>query len=325
MNADRFDRIWPVGRDAPITAPPQVAAEPRLWRMVGRTPLYSLEGLHPGGVAVHLKCEWMNPGGSVKDRAALWLLRAGREAGALPGKQLLDASSGNTAIAYAMLGAAAGIGVTVCVPVNASRERMVLLRAHGAVVVETDPLEGSDGAIREAQARAAAHPDRYWYADQYGNPATWRVHYETTAREIWRQTQGRVTHLVAGLGTTGTLMGTGRRLRELNPDIVLVAVEPSEPFHGLEGLKHLETSIVPPIYDPTVPTAHERVDTEAAERMVFRVAREFGLLLGWSGGAALVGACRVAARAGDDTCIVVVGADSGHRYLSETRRWERAG
>lgn len=292
--------------------------------MVGQTPLFPLEGLHPGGAELLLKCEWMNPGGSVKDRAALALLRAGLAAGDLPGKRLLDASSGNTAVAYAMLGAAAGIGITVCVPANASRERLSMLRAYGAEVVETNPLEGSDGAIREARRRAADQPERYWYADQYGNAATWRAHYDTTAPEIWRQSGGRLTHFVAGLGTTGTLVGAGRRLRELNPGIALVAVAPSEPFHGLEGLKHLETSIVPPIYDPAVPTGHERVATEEAERMVKRVARERGVLLGWSAGAALVAAGRLGTDTADRACIVVVAPDSGHRYLSEVRRWEAA-
>src|SRR2546428_5444604 len=213
--------------------------EPTLWELVGNTPLIPVPSFHRSTVQLLLKAEWLNPGGSVKDRAALFILRDGIARGELPGKRLLDASSGNTAIAYAMLGAAAGVGVTVCVPANASVERKVLLERYGAEVVFTDPLDGADGAIREARELAARQPERYWYADQYGHPPDPRAHYVTTAEEIWRQTDGRITHFVAGLGTTGTMMGTGRRLKELNPRIELVAVQPDGPFHGLEGLKHL--------------------------------------------------------------------------------------
>jgi len=226
--------------------------EPALWGLVGNTPLIPLPpstALDRPRPPVFLKAEWLNPGGSVKDRAALFILRDGIARGELPDKRLLDASSGNTAIAYAMLGAAAGIGVTVCVPRNASAERQALLDAYGAEVVLTDPLEGSDGAIREARRLAARRPGRFWYADQYNHPANPRAHYVTTAEELWRQTGGRITHLVAGLGTTGTLMGTGQRLKELNARIEVVAVQPDGPFHGLEGLKHLDTAIVPGLYD----------------------------------------------------------------------------
>src|SRR5437762_2724523 len=266
------------------------SVEPALWGLVGNTPLIPL----PSSTvfdrplpSVFLKAEWLNPGGSVKDRAALYILRDGVARGELPAKRLLDSSSGNTAIAYAMLGAAAGIEVTVCVPANASAERKALLATYGAEVIFTDPLDGSDGAIRAAHELAATWPHRYWYADQYNHPANARAHYVTTAEEIWRQTAGRITHLVAGLGTTGTLMGTGRRLKELSAGVELVAVQPDGPFHGLEGLKHLATAIVPGIYDPALPTRTEFVTTEDAEDAVRRLAKQAGLFVGWSFGAAL--------------------------------------
>jgi cysteine synthase B len=300
--------------------------EPALWGLVGNTPLIPCPPVRPSvGPPLYLKCEWLNPGGSVKDRAALFILRDGIARGELPGKRLLDASSGNTAIAYAMLGAAAGIEVTVCVPANASAERKALLETYGAEVLFTDPLEGSDGAIREARALAAARPDTYWYADQYNHPANPRAHYLTTAEELWRQTGGRITHLVAGLGTTGTLVGTGKRLKERNPRIQLVAVQPDGPFHGLEGMKHLGTAIVPGIYDPALPDRMELVATEEADAVVRRLAREAGVFVGWSTGAALVAAERVVAGVGGPrpsatAQVVVIAPDSGHRYLSEHRR-----
>jgi len=302
-------------------------AEPALWALVGNTPLIPLPPSAALGrplPPVLLKAEWLNPGGSVKDRAALYILRDGVARGELPAKRLLDASSGNTAIAYAMLGAAAGIGVTVCVPANASAERKALLETYGAEVIFTDPLEGSDGAIRAARELATARPDQYWYADQYNHPANARAHYLTTGEEIWRQTAGRITHLVAGLGTTGTLMGTGRRLKEMNRAIELVAVQPDGPFHGLEGLKYLATAIVPGIYDPTLPNRTEFVATEDAEDAVRGLAKQAGLFVGWSSGAALVAAERVLSgrppvRA-SDAVVVVIAPDSGQRYLSEYRR-----
>ncbi|HYL21044.1 MAG TPA: PLP-dependent cysteine synthase family protein [Gemmatimonadales bacterium] len=293
---------------------------------MGNTPLIPLPtstALARPLPSVFLKAEWFNPGGSVKDRPALFILRDGIARGELPRKRLLDASSGNTAIGYATLGAAAGIGVTVCVPRNASAERKALLEAHGAEVVFTDPLEGSDGAIRAARALAAAEPERYWYADQYNHPANARSHYVTTAEEIWRQTAGRVTHFVAGLGTTGTMMGAGRRLKELKADIELVAVQPDGPFHGLEGLKHLATAIVPGLYDPELADRTEFVATEDAEEAVRRLAQEAGLLVGWSTGAALVAAERVLCDRPtvrpSHAVVVVVAPDSGARYLSEPR------
>ena len=306
----------------------ETGREPALWALVGYTPLIPLPpstALHRPRPPLFLKAEWLNPGGSVKDRAALFILRDGIARGELPAKRLLDSSSGNTAIAYAMLGAAAGIGVTVCVPANASAERKALLETYGAEVIFTDPLDGSDGAIREAIRLAAGRPDLYWYADQYNHPANPRAHYVTTAEEIWCQTAGRVTALVAGVGTTGTLMGTGRRLKELNPAIELVAVQPDGPFHGLEGLKHLATAIVPGIYDPGLPDRTEFVKTEEAEDAVRRLAREAGLFGGWSTGAAIVAAERTLTaldrpRPPSSALVVVIAPDSGTRYLSEHRR-----
>src|SRR3989449_2292405 len=301
-------------------------AEPALWALVGNTPLIPLPPstvLDRSLPPVFLKAEWLNPSGSVKDRAALFILRDGIAQGVLAGKRLLDASSGNTAIAYAMLGAAAGIGVTVCVPRNASAERQALLGAYGAEVIFTDPLEGSDGAIREARRLAAERSDEFWYADQYNPPANPRAHYLTTAEEVWRQTAGRITHFVAGLGTTGTLVGTGKRLKELSPRIELVAVQPDGPFHGLEGLKHLETAIVPGIYDPMLPDWTEFVETEEADRAVRCMAREAGLFVGWTTGAALVAAERVLTARPPDrptAVVVVIAPDAGYRYLSERRR-----
>lgn len=304
-----------------------LAGEPAIWSLVGETPLIPLDlGYGVGGPRprVLLKAEWFNPGGSVKDRPAREILRDGLTQGVLPGRRLLDASSGNTAIAYAMLGAAARIDVTVCVPGNVSSERLALLTAYGAEVIRTDPLEGSDGAIRRARELAATEPERYWYADQYANPANPLAHYRTTGPEIWRETRGRVTHFVAGVGTSGTLMGVGRFLAEQRRTIRLVAVEPEGPLHGLEGLKHMETAIVPPIYDRRRPDETIFVATERADDLVRRLARERGLFIGWSAGAAVVAARDLIGRVGGaerkDLVVVVVAPDGGQRYLSERRR-----
>ncbi len=301
--------------------------EPSLWKLVGRTPLIpfrALEEARSSRPSVLIKAEWLNPGGSVKDRPAREILRAGIAEGALPARRLLDASSGNTAIAYAMLGAAAGIGVTVCVPANASAERRALLRMYRAELIETDPLEGSDGAIRRARELSAAEPDRYWYADQYANPANPEAHYLTTGPEIWRDTNGQITHLVAGVGTSGTLMGAGRFLKEQRPDVCLVAVEPDASFHGLEGLKHMATSIVPTIYDPPAIDETVFVVTEEAESRVRALAAEQGLFVGWSTGAALVAAEQLLSRQAEghleSPVVVVIAPDGGTRYLSESRR-----
>jgi len=291
--------------------------------LVGNTPLLRLErvtaGLPPE-VEVYAKAEWFNPGGSVKDRPALQIIREAEAAGLLtPDKVLLDATSGNMGIAYAMFGAARGIRVRLVIPENASPERLGALRAYGADLVLSDPLEGSDGAIREARRLAAADPEHIFYADQYNNPANWRAHFQTTGLEVWQQTGGRVTHFVAGLGTSGTLMGAGRRLKAFNPAIQLVAVQPDAPFHGLEGLKHMATAIVPGIYRPELTDRQLTVRTEEAQAMARRLAREEGLFVGVSAGAALVAALEVAQEL-EQGVVVTVFPDSGLKYVSE-RFW----
>ncbi|MBA3759685.1 MAG: PLP-dependent cysteine synthase family protein [Gemmatimonadales bacterium] len=293
--------------------------EPDLWRAVGNTPLLRV-GLE-SGTPLFLKAEWLNPGGSVKDRAARAILRDGLCRGELPGKRLLDASSGNTGIAYAMLAAAAGIQVTICLPGNASPERRALLEIYGAEVILTDRLEGTDGAAERARVLVAELPDRHFYADQYSNPANPRAHYETTGPEIWAQTEGRITHFVAAMGTTGTMMGTGRFLKEKNPRVRLVGVQPDSPLHGLEGLKHLaSTQHLPPLYDPSVPDVVIEVPTETADRTARALARETGYLVGWSAGAAIAAGQDIV-RASPDACVVVIGCDTGSRYLSDAHRW----
>jgi S-sulfo-L-cysteine synthase (O-acetyl-L-serine-dependent) len=289
--------------------------------LVGRTPFIRLRRFETQpGVEIYAKLESRNPGGSVKDRAALAMIREGERSGALRrGKILLDATSGNTGIAYAMLGAAGGYRVRLCVPGNVTRERKQLLHAYGAELVMTDPMDGSDGAIREARRLYELEPDGYFYPDQYSNPANWRAHYETTAVEIIEQSEGRLTHFVAGLGTSGTFVGTGRRLREWRPSVTLVSVQPESPLHGLEGLKHMESAIVPPIYDPRLADRDERVSTEDAYRLVLQLAREEGVLVGPSSGAALAACLRLAAEL-ERGVIVTVFPDGGDRYLSE-RFW----
>jgi cysteine synthase B len=293
-------------------------AVPGLIARIGNTPLVPITGLDGvrDGVTVLGKAEWFNPGGSVKDRAAWAIVRALRAAGLLgAGRTLLDATSGNTGIAYAWIGAALGIPVTLCVPANANAERRRLLAGLGAAVVLTDAMEGTDGAILAARRLAEASPERYVHADQYANPENWRAHYHGTAGEIWNDTGGAITHLVAGIGTSGTLVGTSRRLREHAPAIEVIAVQPDSPYHALEGLKHLGTAIVPPIYDPG---AHDRVvevGSDEAIDMVMRQARR-GVLVGWSSGAALVAAERVA-RTLDQGVIVAVLPDGAERYLSD--------
>ena len=310
--------------DTRVVSPSRPFAEPEAWKLVGNTPLIPWSDPRGSAGRIFIKAEWSNVGGSVKDRPAREILRTGIATGALPGRRLLDASSGNTAVAYALLGAAAGIGVTVCVPRNASLERMALLDAYGAELVETDPLLGSDGAIRAARDLVAQHPDRYWYADQYGNPANSRAHYLTTGPEIWRDTSGAITHFVAGIGTSGTLMGTGRFLRERSAAVRLVGVQPDHALHGLEGLKHLATAMVPAIYTPDLVDETVFMSTERADETVRDLARTQGLFIGWSAGAALaaaIGILREADRAGTrPPVIVVIAPDSGNRYLSESRR-----
>jgi cysteine synthase B len=300
---------------------------PGLEATVGGTLLLALRrvtastaGLSPK-VQVLAKAEWFNPGGSIKDRPALNILRNALEDGLLtPGKRLLDSTSGNMGIAYATFGAALDIPVTLALPGNASPERASILRALGAELVLTDPLEGSDGAIRMARQLAAEQPERYYYANQYDNPANWQAHYLTTGPEIIQQTGGQITHFVAGLGTSGTLTGVGRYLRQYNPDIQLVAVQPDSSFHGLEGLKHIPSAIQPGIFDPSLPDRTLEISTEASYEMVRRLAREEGLFVGISSGAAALAALQVAAEL-EEGVVVTVFPDAGYKYLSDKTVW----
>jgi cysteine synthase B len=294
---------------------------------IGNTPLLRLDKTVRGleGVTLLAKAEWLNPGGSVKDRAASAMVRDARERGRLrTGKTVLDASSGNTGIALAMLGAAQGFPVYLAMPSNVSPERKRILKAYGAHMEWTDPDHGSDGAIRRARELAGNEPERFCYLDQYSNDANWKAHYESTGREIWRQSDGRVTHFVAGLGTSGTFMGITRRLKEMNPAVQAVSVQPDSPFHGLEGL--MATSIVPAIYDPDLADRALTVETEAAYTMAKQLAREEGLLVGISAAAAVAASLQIAREetaAGRDAVIVTVLPDSADKYLSE-RFWEEA-
>ena len=292
-------------------------------KRIGNTPLLQLRRVctDVSGATILGKAEWLNPAGSVKDRAAGKIVEEAFRSGDLGSRQrLLDATSGNTGISYAMLGAACGFGVTLCMPSNVSPERKRILNAYGAEVIYTDPGEGSDGAIRKAREMAAAEPEKYFYADQYSNHANWQAHYCCTANEIWRQTRGQLTHFVAMLGTSGTFVGTTRRLRELNPEIQCISLQPDSPFHGIEGAKHMATSIVPEIYDPTLADMNLEISTEDAHAMVKRLAREEGLLVGISAGAAVVGSLRIA-RAHPDAMIVCILCDGADKYLSE-RFWD---
>jgi cysteine synthase B len=290
---------------------------------IGNTPLVRLEGLagEIPGIQILGKAEWTNPGGSVKDRAASAIVTDAMKRGLIGnGKGLLDATSGNTGIAYAMLGAALHFPVTLCMPSNVSPERKKYLAAYDAEIVWTNPADGSDGAIHKARELAAAEPDRYFYADQYSNDENWRAHYRTTANEIWEQTEGQVTHFVAGLGTSGTFMGTTRRLKELNPAIRCISMQPDAAFNGLEGLKHMATAIVPRIYDPALADANIDMDTEVAYRFARTLGRKHGLLVGVSAAAAVAASVEVAkqeAKAGREAVIVTVLPDSSEKYMSE--------
>ena len=293
------------------------------WELVGNTPLLRLRNLTSdiSGIEIYAKAEWFNPGGSVKDRPALNMILEGERSGLLtPDKIILDATSGNTGIAYAWIGAARGYRVRLALPQNASEERKRILRSYGAELILTSPLEGSDGAIREARRLYAENPDLYFYADQYNNPANWEAHYHTTAVEIWQQTAGRITHFIAGLGTSGTFMGTSRRLKEFNPNIKVISFQPDSPFHGLEGLKHMETAIVPGIYDPSRADESYEISTESAQEYARQLGKREGLLVGVSAGAALACALNVA-RAIESGVIVTVFPDGGDKYLSE-RFWD---
>jgi len=298
-----------------------------LLERIGNTPLLRFDRLtaHIPGVTLLGKAEWHNPGGSVKDRAAANIVAEGRRSGRFgSGKILLDATSGNTGIAYAMLGAAEGFPVTLCMPTNVSVERKKILQAYGANILYTDPADGSDGAVRMARELAAKHPDLYFYADQYSNDANWLAHYHGTANEIWQQTEGRITHFVAMLGTSGTFMGTTRRLKELNPAIRCISLQPDSSFHGIEGAKHMATAIVPKIYDPTLADQNLEIATEDAHAMARRIARENGLLLGISAAAGIFGSLRVSEqlslRKEQEAVVVTILCDSGDKYLSE-RFW----
>jgi S-sulfo-L-cysteine synthase (O-acetyl-L-serine-dependent) len=294
---------------------------------VGNTPLLRLDSVTEDlpGIALLGKAEWYNPGGSVKDRAAANIVSQARKKGLLPaGKILLDATSGNTGIAYAMFGAAEGFPVTLCMPENVSQERKQILQSYGANILYTDPADGSDGAIRLARELAAGHPDTYFYADQYSNDANWQAHYCGTANEIWQQTQGRVTHFVSMLGTSGTFVGTTRRLKELNPRIRCISLQPDSAFHGIEGAKHMASAIVPKIYDATLADENLEIATEDAYAMARRLSRKAGLLVGVSAAAAVVGSLRIAEqvqlRREQEAVLVTILCDSGDKYLSE-RFW----
>jgi S-sulfo-L-cysteine synthase (O-acetyl-L-serine-dependent) len=309
-------------------APQSLGARPgqSLFERIGNTPLLCFDSLQTQpGVTLLGKAEWYNPGGSVKDRAAANIVAEGRRTGRFaPGKILLDATSGNTGIAYAMLGAAEGFPVTLCMPTNVSVERKRILAAYGANIIYTDPGEGSDGAIRMAHQLASKHADLYFYADQYSNNANWQAHYHGTANEIWQQTQGRITHFVTMLGTSGTFMGITRRLKELNPAVQCISLQPDSAFHGIEGAKHMASAIVPKIYDPKLADANVEIATEDAYAMARRVARECGLLLGISAAAGISGSLGISEqlqlRKGQKAVVVTILCDSGEKYLSE-RFW----
>lgn len=293
---------------------------------IGNTPLLRLDRIAKDipGVTLLGKAEWMNPGGSVKDRAAANIVAEARRSGRMtPGKILLDSTSGNTGIAYAMLGAALSFSVTLCMPENVSIERKRILQAYGANIIYTDPGEGSDGAIRIARELAAGDPDLYFYADQYSNPANWQAHYHGTGNEIWQQTEGRVTHFVSMLGTSGTFVGVTRRLKELNPHIRCISLQPDSAFHGIEGAKHMASAMVPKIYDAALADQDLGISTEESYAMAKRLTREEGLLIGISGAAAVVGCLQIARqlRKNDQAVIVTILCDSGDKYLSE-RFWE---
>ena len=311
-----------------LTTPPieQLTISPAkmIEAQIGNTPLLSFQRLTahlPEHIQVYAKAEWFNPGGSVKDRAAANIIRQAEQSGELTSdKILLDSTSGNTGIAYAMLGAAKGYRVKLFVPENASPERIAILQAYGVDLEFTDPLEGSDGALEAVRAFAAVEPDIYFYADQYNNPANWQAHYNTTGVEIWEQTQGQVTHFVAGLGTSGTLMGTGRRLKDYSSSIQIVSLQPDSPFHGLEGLKHMPTALQPGIYDNTLADRNLSIRTEDTYAMARRLAREEGYLVGISSAAAMVGALQIAdelAQNGQAGKIVTLFPDNAYKYLSE--------
>ena len=312
---------------APVLRHSEVAPGPTdVLSLIGNTPLLRLQkvGRRFPEVELYGKAEWANPGGSVKDRPAMNIIREAERAGLMSkDKILIDSTSGNTGIAYAMICAARGYRLKLCMPSNVSEERKRILKAYGAEIIYTDPLEGSDGAIRRVRQMAAENPELYFYANQYDNPANWRAHYNSTGPEIFEQTQGRVTHFVAGLGTSGTFVGTARRLKELNRKIRCTSFQPDSPFHGIEGMKHMATAIVPGIYDPSVADQDVPVSTEEAYAMTKKLAREEGMLVGISAGAAVVASLKVAESAVSPraSVIVTIFPDNGDKYLSE-RFWD---
>jgi S-sulfo-L-cysteine synthase (O-acetyl-L-serine-dependent) len=318
-------------KNAEVSTPPAHTPEEnklgvRSLDRIGNTPLLRLDRITRDlpGIQILGKAEWLNPGGSVKDRAAFNIVAQGRASGKFSlGKTLLDSTSGNTGIAYAMIAAAEGFPVTLCMPENVSIERKHILHAYGANIVYTDPADGSDGAIRKARELFADAPEKYFYADQYSNDANWQAHYHGTANEIWQQTEGRITHFVSMMGTSGTFMGTTRRLKELNPKIRCISLQPDSPFHGIEGAKFMASSIVPKIYDPKLADEDIGISTEESYAMAIRLAREEGLLVGISAAAAVVGCLQVARtlKPNEPAVVVTILCDSGDKYLSE-RFWE---
>jgi S-sulfo-L-cysteine synthase (O-acetyl-L-serine-dependent) len=320
-----MQKAQPKLAQVPISREPAALGHTSLER-IGNTPLLRLAHISQDVPAAEIlgKAEWLSPGGSVKDRAAANIVAQARAAGKLTsGKILLDSTSGNTGIAYAMIAAAQGFPVTLCIPENVSVERKRILQAYGANIMYTDPAEGSDGAIRKARELAAGHPDLYFYADQYSNDANWQAHYHGTANEIWQQTEGRITHFVAMLGTSGTFVGTARRLKELNPRVRCISLQPDSAFHGIEGTKHMASAIVPKIYDSSLADADLGISTEDAHAMARRLAREEGLLVGVSSAGAIVGCLQVARelKKEEHAVMVAILPDSGDKYLSE-RFWE---
>lgn len=306
-----------------VTEPRAALAGPKdVLSLIGNTPLLRFEriGREFAGVEIYAKAEWANPGGSVKDRPARNIVLEAERSGLMnKDKILIDSTSGNTGIAYAMICAARGYRLKICMPSNVSVERKQILAAYGAEIIYTDPMEGSDGAIRKVREIASSQPELHFYANQYDNPANWRAHFQTTAPEIFEQTEARITHFVAGLGTSGTFVGTSRRLKELKPSVRCISFEPDSAFHGLEGLKHMASAIQPGIYDPSIADENLAVSTEEAYAMTLRLAREEGLLVGVSSGAAMVAALRLA-KVVSDAVIVTIFCDSGDKYLSE-RFW----
>jgi len=313
--------VYVVDEQLQVISPPTTGLE----SAVGNTPLFPLQRLNGGispRVQVFGKAEWFNPGGSVKARPALSIIQSALEEGCLVAeKRLLDSTSGNMGIAYATFGASFGIPVTLVIPANASPERIKILRALGAELILTDPLEGTDGAIRVAQQMAEGEPQRYFFADQYNNPANWQAHFNTTGPEIVYQTAGRISHFVAGMGTTGTLTGAARNLRQFNPQVEIIAVQPDGPFHGLEGLKHMPTALQPGIYDASVPDRVLEISTETAYAYARALARQEGLFVGVSAGAAAAAAVQVALSLDEGTVVTIL-PDAGYKYLSENI-WEQ--